>query len=91
MGSHTWNHPDLTQVDYSTILSEMNVLSLRLSELINHRPIAMRPPYGAINELVVDVIYRQLGYSIILWSIDSQDWSEKLRVDFLDQIIFNCI
>lgn len=52
----------------------MNVLSLRLQELINHHPIVMRPPFGAINDFVVDVVYRQLGYSIILWSIDSQDW-----------------
>lgn len=74
MGSHTWNHPDLTQLDAYTILSEMNELSYRLNQLIGHRPTAMRPPYGAINDFVVDEIHRKLGYSIIMWSIDTEDW-----------------
>lgn len=35
----------------------------------------MRPPFGEINETVAHIIGDQMGYELIMWSIDTWDWS----------------
>jgi peptidoglycan/xylan/chitin deacetylase (PgdA/CDA1 family) len=42
----------------------------------------MRPPYGANNQRVVDVCER-LGYKVILWDVDTNDWRKRT----VDQIV----
>jgi peptidoglycan/xylan/chitin deacetylase (PgdA/CDA1 family) len=36
----------------------------------------LRPPYGAHNSLVGQVA-RELGYTLILWNVDTNDWDPK--------------
>lgn len=36
----------------------------------------MRPPGGAFNERVVNVV-GEMGYALIMWSIDTWDWRDR--------------
>jgi peptidoglycan-N-acetylglucosamine deacetylase len=63
------------------------------SELIrvgNVRPRFFRPPYGALSETVIRVAVAE-GYKIILWNVDSLDWSgiprTALATNVLSQLI----
>lgn len=40
----------------------------------------MRPPYGNVNENVVNTL-TGAGYRIVKWNIDTQDWSHPKTVD----------
>lgn len=59
----------------------MDRLSDKLYEVINERPTIMRPPYGNYNKHVIDVVNGQLGYKLILWSIDTRDWAHQSKID----------
>jgi peptidoglycan/xylan/chitin deacetylase (PgdA/CDA1 family) len=40
----------------------------------NYRPQLIRPPYGAINTRIKQLMFSEFGYSTIMWSVDPQDW-----------------
>ncbi len=40
----------------------------------NYRPHLIRPPYGAINTRIKQLMFSEFGYSTIMWSVDPQDW-----------------
>lgn len=77
IGSHSWSHPDLTAVSAGEVRTQL----LRPEAVWWHdfgaTPVPyLRPPYGSYNARVLAIAGR-LGYSrIILWSVDSRDWSK---------------
>lgn len=73
---HTWNHNDLTKLTEDEIRAEI----LDTAAMITHvtgvsRPL-FRPPYGAYNDTVKEVA-KELGFSIINWSVDTLDWRHR--------------
>jgi len=76
MASHTWTHKNLTdELSFDRIKDEMNELSDNTLRIFGRRPSAMRPPFGALNDTVIDIVGGYLGYEIITWSIDTKDWA----------------
>jgi peptidoglycan-N-acetylglucosamine deacetylase len=51
-------------------------------------PAILRTPYGDTNGKVVD-ISKQEGYSIVLWSIDTLDWSQRDSNNIVNNVIDN--
>jgi len=76
MGSHTWMHPDLRNRTAEEIRFEMNELTNELIRLgvWERQPKFMRPPYGAYNDLVAEIM-AELNYTMVNWSIDTRDWA----------------
>jgi peptidoglycan/xylan/chitin deacetylase (PgdA/CDA1 family) len=70
---HTWSHADLTLLNSTGITTEMNLLSDTLFKLIGKRPKIVRPPFGATNNLVENTL-TNLGYKLVTWNLDSNDW-----------------
>jgi peptidoglycan/xylan/chitin deacetylase (PgdA/CDA1 family) len=57
--------------------------------LTGTRTNVFRPPFGAVNAQVESVA-AQLGYGILLWSIDPQDWRDgNQNVDHIYNSIIN--
>jgi peptidoglycan/xylan/chitin deacetylase (PgdA/CDA1 family) len=67
IGNHTYSHRNLTRLS----------LEEARSEIANGPPQAQggywRPPYAAHNPQI-DAIASELGYTLMLWTIDSYDW-----------------
>ncbi len=74
--NHTLNHPHLSAIGNDAIRLEIDATSSRIEQICGVYPIMMRPPYGAIEERVMNVLNHQ-GFSTILWSLDSLDWAIK--------------
>ncbi|RKP11195.1 polysaccharide deacetylase [Thamnocephalis sphaerospora] len=72
IASHTYSHADLTAIGSDQIRSEMTLLDDQLRRLIGVKPTYMRPPYGAVNDQVLNVM-RQLNYRVVLWNLDTND------------------
>lgn len=68
LANHTCRHPDLTTLGYDGIKGEI------LSNEIPGMAKILRPPYGARNS-IMNSVAAELGYSVMLWSIDTQDWT----------------
>lgn len=73
---HTWSHPHLTTITDDEIRQELQETNDALFETLGIYPNMFRPPYGEINDNVVNVS-RDMGFAIILWSITTQDWASQ--------------
>ncbi|CAB0534281.1 polysaccharide deacetylase family protein [Corynebacterium diphtheriae] len=72
VGSHTVTHRQLPLLPLAEQQREADGASDRLVEAGAPRPVMMRPPYGAWNQDT-----KRLGYSLILWNVDSEDWKNR--------------
>ncbi|MDT9407936.1 polysaccharide deacetylase family protein [Corynebacterium rouxii] len=72
VGSHTVTHRQLPLLSLAEQQQEADGASDRLVEAGAPRPMMMRPPYGAWNQDT-----KRLGYSLILWNVDSEDWKNR--------------
>ncbi|WP_339212510.1 polysaccharide deacetylase family protein [Ornithinibacillus sp. FSL M8-0202] len=70
IGNHTWSHKDLTTLSNEEIREEFQQTNDAILSVLGVSPTAFRPPYGAINDQVTDVI----GIPSTLWTIDTLDW-----------------
>lgn len=75
IANHTVNHPDLTGVDDDVIRSEVADTETLLREVVGEgattKPF-FRPPYGAYDKRVLNVVQGQ-GFLPIYWTLDSLD------------------
>lgn len=74
IGNHTYSHPkkyDKNGIDISLELSKTHELVLKVSETEMK---LMRPPGGNINNSLKKEA-EKMGYKVILWNIDTRDWT----------------
>lgn len=74
IGNHTWTHRSLTSGSDEQIRKELQQSEDALFAAANYRPQVIRPPYGAINTRIKQLMFSEFGYSTIMWSVDPQDW-----------------
>lgn len=70
IGNHTWSHKNLTSLGKEEMLEEVQVTNEVIQNATGKQPTVFRPPYGAINDQVREV----LGIPPTLWTIDTLDW-----------------
>lgn len=72
IASHTMTHPDLTTLKSNQVRIEVNGAAKILTDLTGLPVTMYRPPYGALNQKVMDAE----KLPAILWSIDTLDWKD---------------
>jgi len=72
--NHSFNHPRFTHLDENETRAQLDHAATRIETLTGSYPLLFRPPYGSINAHVVDTVNAS-GSTIILWSLDSLDWT----------------
>ncbi|KAF9580507.1 hypothetical protein BGW38_002832 [Lunasporangiospora selenospora] len=80
LGSHTYTHPDLTNLTNPQIYDQMTKLDDAFLEIIKVRPIFMRPPFGYLNNRVIALL-KSMEYKIVLWNINTNDWDHPKDID----------
>jgi peptidoglycan-N-acetylglucosamine deacetylase len=73
VASHSFDHPDLTTLSRDQIKDQLDRTDDVIQSIIGIRPRFMRPPYGYVNQRVVNTL-RSHGYLIINWNHDTNDW-----------------
>lgn len=71
--SHTYSHEDLTTLSDAQIAKEYAKTEAAMESAAGLKPSALRSPYGSQDEHVQS----QTPYPIILWSVDTLDWSSR--------------
>ncbi len=74
VANHTYTHASLTSRSDDQIRSELQRCDEAIMAAANYRPHLIRPPYGATNARIKEMIYSEFGYATIMWSVDPQDW-----------------
>jgi len=74
VGNHTWSHPNLTKISRNEIQKQVIDTDKVIQQTAGVVPMLMRPPYGAINDAVIQEMI-SLKKKIIYWDVDSLDWA----------------
>lgn len=56
-------------------------LELKVEEILGFKMSIMRPPYGSVNDTVLDIIHGEMNYSVIMWNLDTVDWANSANTD----------
>ena len=72
LGNHSWSHPELPKLPIDQIAGEIDRTNEAIRQATGVKPSILRPPYGAVNGVVLEQI-RARGMSSILWSVDTRD------------------
>ena len=76
LGNHSWSHPELPKLPVGQIAGEIDRTNDAIKQATGVTPTVMRPPYGAVNAVVLEQL-RLRGMSSILWSVDTRDWADR--------------
>jgi peptidoglycan/xylan/chitin deacetylase (PgdA/CDA1 family) len=75
IGNHTWSHPlNMTRLSDEKNRHEVADASKLLFDIAGYRTRLFRPPGGATNPHLKQMLYTDFGMSTILWSVDPNDW-----------------
>ncbi|WP_019243377.1 MULTISPECIES: polysaccharide deacetylase family protein [Bacillus] len=70
IGNHSWSHPKLTSLSQQELRNQIYHTSSAVAKITGVAPATIRPPYGAFNDQVKQV----LNGPIVNWSVDTLDW-----------------
>ncbi|HFI0253335.1 TPA: polysaccharide deacetylase family protein [Streptococcus suis] len=73
VANHTWSHSNLTHLSPEQVQQEIELTQAIVEKAIGKRPTMMRPPFGAVNQAVVDA----MGLPSIYWNVDTEDWLNR--------------
>ena len=76
IGNHSYSHHNVKNYDISKTETEIKKCEEIIISETGVSPKLFRPPQGARNQ-VTDETAKGLGYSVILWSIDTLDWKNN--------------
>lgn len=86
--SHSYQHIDLAKLELVELHSQLVTAEAAIEAVIGKRPAIIRPPFGEINDQVASFM-EQHGYSAVLWSIDTLDWSQKEADNIVENVVGN--
>lgn len=86
--NHSYSHPQFTQKSEAFITNELAQTDALLKSLTGAAPEFVRPPYGIVNDQVLNVA-KSRGQKLIIWSIDTLDWSQKEKENIVQNVLRN--
>ena len=73
VANHSWSHPNFKTLSPEQIKQEVEQTQSALEKITGRRPTMIRPPYGSVNQMVMDAMNLPAMY----WSVDSLDWKSR--------------
>ncbi|HUB52300.1 MAG TPA: glycosyltransferase [Terracidiphilus sp.] len=96
IGSHTWTHPDISEISKRQLDLEINLTERLFESKLGVQPLYFRPPYDIDEEPDTDdeaapaYYIQQKGYIIVGNKIDTDDWNEhprKTTAEIIDSVM----
>lgn len=85
IGNHTYSHINLRKAKKSTLEREILLNENIIYEICEYRPKLFRPPEGVYNRMVCASM-EKLDYRIVLWTIDTKDWTKPSSDKIYDTV-----
>jgi len=73
---HSWDHKNLAKLPADAVSKQITDTSNIIEEVTGTNVKLFRPPYGAVSDTMREVS-RDLGFSMIYWTLDPRDWDTK--------------
>ncbi|HHY40571.1 MAG TPA: polysaccharide deacetylase family protein [Syntrophaceticus sp.] len=85
---HGWSQQQQISLSQQEIRKEIQMTEDKIYELIGERPSLFRPPAGYIDKNTASII-KNKGYKIVLWSIDTMDWTQTDKISIVKNVTEN--
>lgn len=85
IGNHSNTHPSMKNMSDEEILNEIEITSEKISNITGKKTYLFRPPFGEVNEEVMQIC-ELLDYKSIKWDVDSQDWKGIDSVHIIERV-----
>lgn len=85
IGNHTNTHCRIKNLSEESLRAEIRQCEDTLYRLCGIRSHVFRPPEGMMNDALKSVA-SDLGYNVVLWSIDTKDWAHNPPYEILKTI-----
>ncbi|HEX3030597.1 MAG TPA: polysaccharide deacetylase family protein, partial [Clostridia bacterium] len=85
---HGWDHTDLIKLSADQIKKQIESSQNKFSQLIGKKPLIIHPPYGDVNGKVLSAAADE-NCKLVIWSIDTLDWSQKEPSHIIKNVIDN--
>ncbi|WP_238331973.1 polysaccharide deacetylase family protein [Kribbella jejuensis] len=86
--NHTWDHSDLRKLTAARFQQEVRLTDQAIRAQIGSTPGCLRPPYGGVNPAVRQRA-RQLGKDLVVWTVDSRDWTKPGTAAIVQRVLKN--
>ena len=88
IGNHTFSHINVNKSSNKIVIEEFERTQIAISSITQVEPKILRPPYGILNEKIIDFANKN-DCAIILWSQtrDPKDWSNPEAKIIADTIL----
>jgi len=84
IGNHSFDHANLRALSKEQIVEQLTKTENLILECTgDNRCDLFRPPYGATNSRIADVL-KNMGYTQVLWNVDTMDWKYKQEGVWVD-------
>lgn len=86
--NHTYSHSALDDLEREAFYQEVEETQVAIQKATDILPTCLRPPYGATDERTIQEA-GELGLDIVLWTIDTQDWTRPGTEALVEYILDN--
>ncbi len=86
VGNHTYTHPKLPSLDDDQANAEIQKTADVMLEVMNHRPVWFRPPFGDLRPDQFQLVQKH-GLRSVLGDVSTKDWSRSSEEKILAKIL----
>ncbi|SDI46879.1 Peptidoglycan/xylan/chitin deacetylase, PgdA/CDA1 family [Alteribacillus bidgolensis] len=86
IGNHSWDHSKLPGLTDKQLIESIQSTTMEIEKITGADTDLFRPPYGSINDQQVTLLHEH-GYRLIMWGIDTIDWSGSSAKTILSRVI----
>ena len=84
--SHGHKHVDFSGLSREHVKENILAADAILTQLTGRKPSFIRPPNGDYNDIAIETA-RELGYTVVIWSVDSLDWKNIGVEQITDRVL----
>ncbi len=88
IGNHTYSHVRIDKMSDAELEAEIVKCEEVLYSMTGKRPVVFRPPEGRVPKRLLPISTKH-GYNVVLWSIDTLDWSHNPSDKICSAVIGN--
>jgi len=86
LGNHTYSHPHPNAIGKDMNKEQISKAEDLIKDLTGIKTVLYAPPYGEFNDVVLSAA-KELGYTTIMWSIDTIDWKKPSDVVIVSRVM----
>ena len=76
IGNHTFSHINIKPLSPEKVKKQILDTETAVTDAANVKTTLFRPPEGRIGE-AGERVAEELGYTVVLWSVDTRDWTHR--------------